>query len=84
LKASEAPSSAWYPNLPKKKKFKIRRSLMDSQSQKVMDQLIADFISKGGVIQICRPKLAPVRRKKTKPVLTIEILREAIRPSRAA
>lgn len=57
---------------------------MDSQSQKVMDQLIAEFISRGGVIQICRPKCAPVRRKKSKPVLTVEILREAIRPSRAA
>lgn len=57
---------------------------MKFQSQKSNDQLITEFVAKGGVIKICSPKRAPVRRKKSKPVVTIEILRDAIRSSRAA
>lgn len=57
---------------------------MKSHGQKSTEQLIAEFIAKGGVIKICRPKRAPVRRKNSKQSVSIEIVRDAIRSSRAA
>lgn len=57
---------------------------MKSKNQKTTEQLIVEFISKGGVIKICQPKASPVRRKNLRPVITREMLMEAIRSGRAA
>lgn len=39
---------------------------MKSQNEKPTEQLIAEFVARGGIIKICKPKLAPKKRSQTR------------------
>lgn len=51
---------------------------MKNKNERSTEQLVAKFLADGGVVTICKPKLAPKRRASKKSVFTRDQIRSAL------